>query len=306
MSFNLTDMSEALKNLQPMKQIIFDDDIIAEWKQIPSVSNYAELSYVSSDASWTSNSSCSNFSGTTNVSITDKKVQICDVKNETGLCKKTLAKTWIGNNLSFLNGKGLEPYEQLIKDVIIEPLIEAKKKSIFVGTPGATSCSGLFYQLSGDSARITDTTYSGTTGYALTYSNAITVIDSYISNIPEKMTNSTNLKMYMSYAQFRTFIRKVRDTGNRYFAPEVYGKNKNRFMYAGAGAEVEIVATHALIGDNRIIIADVTRLYNIFTQSSVTTPMELWYDINSQQVRYRATAAYVPAYVSADEIVCNF
>jgi len=305
MAFSFNEMSDAIKQLAPKKAIVLTSAVSAEWVQVPSVSNYAELTYVDSDASFVAYS-CNDFSSTTTVTMTGKTVQVTDLMNETGLCKREVEKKWFGNNTNFLLGNGLDPYQSLVSEVITEPLTEAKNRDLFMGTNTTTSCNGLVAQLKADGDRVIST-YNGTDGYTgFTYTNAITVVDEMIGLIPEKMAKNKNYKMYMSFAKFDLVIRKIRDAGGRYFAPEVTGEENNRFKYTFGRNQVEIVATHELYGTDYIILAATDRLFHIYRADQVISPMDVWYDINSKQIRYRAEAGFVPAFVSATEIVTNF
>jgi len=306
MTFTLTTMTDAIKQLQPNKAIIFADSVLNDWNEVPATAEYAELTYISSDAAWKAYSAI-DFSSTTTVTMVGKKVKVIDLMSEAGFSKRELEKTWMGNNTSFLLGRGMEPYQRVITETIIEPLTESRVQKMFVGVSGTTSPNGIVVQLKADSDRVTDTSYSGTNGYTgFTYATAITVVDSLIGFIPEKMTKNKTLKLYMSITHFKQFIQKVRDSAGRYYAPDVYGENSLRFKYAFGGAEVEIVGTHALYGTNYMFIAPADRLYNIYRATDVNETMDFWYDINSKQYRTRVENSFVPSYAHASEIVCNF
>ena len=300
-AFSVSTMGDAIKQGNVKKTIVFSDDVTADWEQIPSVSKSIELTLASSDAAFAA--AAAGWSGTTSVTMASKTVSLTDLENETGLYKPTLERKWTGKAMNHLQGGGLEPYTSLISDVIVEPLSEEYKKAIWQGSTSFTN--SLYYQLSGDTNRVTDTAYSGATGYAATYADIDDVVDSMINNIPEALAGRTDLKLYMSWSHFRTYIRKVRDTGNRYQGPMTTGEFNNRYIVEGP-IPVEVVATHGLTGKNYFILTPASNFVIGYLLQSFNEEIQFWYNTDQNEYRYRVSMSLVPSYYNGAEVVTNF
>lgn len=301
-AFSVSTMDDAIKYDNIKKKIVFSDDVTSEWEQLPSVSNSVELDLVSSDAAFST--AAVGWSGTTSVTITAKTISLTDLENETGLYKRTLEKKWVGKNMNHLQGGGLNPYTSLINDVITEPLTEEFKKAIWQGSTAFSN--SLYYQLSSDTSKVQcAAAYTGTTGFNATYADIDDAVQAMIDAIPEKLAGQTDLKLYMSWSNFRLYINKVRDAGNRYQTPVTTGEYNNRYMVEGP-IPVEIVATHGLINKDYFVLAPASNFVLAYLLQSFNEELQFWINFDQNEYRWRTSISLVPSYYDSTSIVCNF
>ncbi len=305
--FSVSTMTDAIKKMEPMKKILLADTVAEEWNQVPEVSNYVELTTFESDASWAALNEGTDFSGLTTTTGTAKKYQLKDLMNEAGWNKTTLENKWLRN--SGLPGgvtTGFGKYEKLLTDVVIEPLQLDKAKQLFVGDNSTTECQGLIVQLTGDTDRVVDTTYSGATGYDYTPSTIIDAVNSHISFIPENMIERDDLVMYLSKANYLMLRSALIDNGNLVQGTNfAIGDYQDSFMYPGA-LKLKIRKAYGLTGTDYMMISPLANLHYIYNILGFDNEMNFRFNVDYKQYRLSTFASFGATYNLADYIVTNF
>jgi hypothetical protein len=105
--------------------------------------------------------------------------------------------------------------------------------------------------------------------------------------LPSDVADREDLTFFMSVGKFREFISSVRSANNFYFDP-VSIENRGGLLEIGMPFQpnVKIVGTTG-INTNRIVLGPARQIVAGTDLMSDFSEFQLWYDINTDQLRHR-------------------
>jgi hypothetical protein len=136
---------------------------------------------------------------------------------------------------------------------------------------------------------------SGSAGSAITDSAQIVGsttasldnLEAMLEALPSDVADREDLTFFMSVGKFREFISSVRSANNFYFDP-VSIENRGGLLEIGMPFQpnVKIVGTTG-INTNRIVLGPARQIVAGTDLMSDFSEFQLWYDINTDQLRHR-------------------
>jgi len=237
------------------------------------------------------NAACSTtFSGS--LAFTQRNITVCPRTSQDGICLKDMDKKYLGIS-------ALEPgsYNETFalagaySDLLVNKFQKANDQFLWQQESGSDSsfggtceASGLLRILSSGSAAdaaLDAANIAGTTTASL--ANLETMLEA----LPADVADREDLTFFMSVGKFRQFISSIRTANNFYFDP-VSITNRGGLLEIGMPFQpnVKIVGTVG-INTNRIVLGPAKQIVAGTDLMSDFSEFQLWYDINTDQLRHR-------------------
>lgn len=239
---------------------------------------------------------CGTISPAGSTTLSQRDIQVCPIKVEESVCVDEFEQYWIGQlakegsynefapeafNQLYLSNK-VEKIGQLVEDLFWRGSVDST-----YGGGNLALCNGMLHILENTSATssvVTGVTYSG----ALTVDTAIDAVDSMIALIPNDVLEANDLTLFMSYANFRTLMRALRNAN--YFV--AYDGQQHTFVLENyTNTNVRIVATRGLLGRNEMVLTPASNFYfgtDSFGEARNGDGFQFWYDIRDNITYFRA------------------
>ena len=256
---------------------------------------------------------CGLISPTGSVALTQRNLAVCPLKVEENICEDDIKQYWLGKLMqdgSYTEELSPKQFAQVYAADKVAKLGALIEDYYWLGSTsnrysnGKTLCNGLMELLENTSATASTISGNGTfstatasnpTGTAMSSvstSNkyALTVIDNMISALTSDTNGSQiltadDLTIFMSYAQFNTLVRALRDVN---FFHNAIGQDGHAWEFMYPGQPIKIVATRGLNGSNKMILTSAHNLYYGFDSESDYTKFRIWYEELYDDVRFRA------------------
>jgi len=237
------------------------------------------------------NAACSTtFSGS--LAFTQRNITVCPRTSQDGICLKDMDKKYLGIS-------ALEPgsYNETFalagaySDLLVNKFQKANDQFLWQQVSGSDSsfggtceASGLLRILSSGSAAdaaLDAANIAGTTTASL--ANLETMLEA----LPADVADREDLTFFMSVGKFRQFISSIRTANNFYFDP-VSITNRGGLLEIGMPFQpnVKIVGTVG-INTDRIVLGPAKQIVAGTDLMSDFSEFQLWYDINTDQLRHR-------------------
>jgi hypothetical protein len=200
-----------------------------------------------------------NASGTTN--LTQRTITVCDLKVNETLCLNTLEDYYTSTMMNPGSYNESIPFEQIFAEEKADQ-ISALIDDIFwrgntaTGTGNLSLCNGMIQLLTNTSASASTVAASGVTG-SFSAANAVSIIDAVVAAIPEAIMNSSNLVIFTSYANFRTYVTALRNANLYHFD----GTAATNFSIKVPGTNITVKAVRGLSGANKIYCSTADNFY---------------------------------------------
>ncbi len=208
--------------------------------------------------------------GTSSVSQRIIKAPIIKVNME--FCDKTLLNSSMQHGVRVAAGQKTLPFEQDFIAGVVEKVDNAVDQIIWQGDTTSTDLTlkwsdGLIKILKADS----DNVVKYTTAISATTVEAI--IDNVFMAIPPAVLNSGNVKIFMGYDTFRTYLMAIRD--KNYYHYNANGIDGDKFYYMGSN--VEMVAVSGLDGTGVVVAGSTDNLFYGTDLSGDDEKFDFWY-----------------------------
>ena len=240
----------------------------------------------------------SNPSGS--LTFTQRDITVCPRTSFDGICLKDMDKKYLGI-------ADLEPgsYNETfaLASNYAELLVNnfQKKNDQFLWQGDQAGCAasyGLISIISGSTAGVV------TTGSAdATLDN----IDNMLYGLSSDVADREDITVFMSVAKFRSFVANLRTANNYYFDPaSISNRGGNMEIAYPFAPGVKVVGTVGLNGSDRIVVGPAKQIVAGTDLMSDFSEFQLWYDINSDQLKHRISTklgvniAYPEFWVSND------
>lgn len=257
---------------------------------------YAEALNIMSSTLTAQAGGCGTISPTGSATLSQRNIQVCPIKVEEQICLNELEQYWTGMSMKkgsygetapdvfnkAYTADKVDKIQRLIEDYIWQ----GETSNNF--SNGLTLCNGFLhitdYTAATSSVVSSGSTYSG----ALTAANAISVVDSIVSAMPEAIMGRDDLKIFMSYANFRTYVRAWRDRAGGAGAFHIEAKEGNDFTFMVPGTNVQVVATAGLVNRTHIIGTPASNLYFGTDLQNDAENFMVWFERKDDIVYFRS------------------
>ena len=237
------------------------------------------------------NANCSTvFSGS--LAFTQRNITVCPRTSQDGICLKDMDKKYLGIS-------ALEPgsYNETFalagaySDLLVNKFQKANDQFLWQQISGSDSAfggtceaSGLLRILSSGSAA--DAALD-TANIAGTTTASLANLELMLESLPTDVADREDLTFFMSVGKFRQFISSIRTANNFYFDP-VSVTNRGGLLEIGMPFQpnVKIVGTVG-INSSRIVLGPAKQIVAGTDLMSDFSEFQLWYDINTDQLRHR-------------------
>lgn len=143
------------------------------------------------------------------------------------------------------------------------------------------------------------------TGSAFTSANALTTIDTLIENLNADVADRDDLTVFMSVANFRKYVSALRSANSFYFDPNSITNRGGILDMMYPFQNVRVVGTSGLTGSDRIILAPAKYIVAGTDLLSDFSEFQMWYDINSDQLKHRISTKLGVQVAYPEYIVSN-
>ena len=240
------------------------------------------------------------------LTYSQRNITVCPRTSFDGICLKDMDKYYLGiadlepgsYNETF---KTAEAYAGLLTNQF------QKSNDNFLWS-GDASCTdggtGLKTIISGSTSGVVVPTGAATA--PISASTALDVLDDMIENIPADVADRDDLTIFMSVTNFRKYVNGLRQSNSYYFDPASISNRGGILEMAYPFQNVKVVGTVGLQGSERIVAGPAKQIVAGTDLMSDFSEFQLWYDINTDQLRHRIATklgvqvAYPEFWVSND------
>ena len=235
--------------------------------------------------------------------FSQRNITVCPRTSFDGICLKDMDRTYLGIS-ALERGSYNETFALATNysELLVNQM--QKKNDQFLWTavsgsdPSGCSSDGLKTIISGST---TGVVVAGTG--AATLANLEVMLEALSSDVADR----DDLTYFMSVSKFRALIGHIRTQNNFYFDP-VSVSNRGGILEIGMPFQnAKIVGTVGLQGSARIVLGPAKQIVAGTDLMSDFSEFQLWYDINSDQLKHRISTklgvnvAYPEFWVSNDE-----
>ncbi len=248
----------------------------------------------------------SNPSGS--LTFTQRDITVCPRTSFDGICLKDMDKKYLGI-------ADLEPgsYNETFalatnySELLVSNFQKKNDQFLWAGDQAGCAASyGLISIISGSTAGVVVPAGSGS--QAITAATALDVMDDMIANLSSDVADREDLTFFMSVQGFRNYVTALRNANNFYFDPaSIENRGGILEMAYPFTPGVKVVGTVGLNGSSRVVLGPAKQIVAGTDLMSDFSEFQLWYDINSDQLKHRistklgANIAYPEFWVSNDQ-----
>ena len=246
-------------------------------------------------------------------SFSQRDIEVCQRTSYDGLCLKTLDSKYLG-----ISSLGAGSYNETFTlattyaDLIVNQFQKSNEQQVWTGVSGSScGASGLKTILSGSTAGLIGSASLAAAGVTiglapLTASTALNQLDELIANIPTDVADRDDLTVFMSVANFRKYVAGIRQANSYWFDPIAITNRGGLMDMVHPFTNVRVVGTVGLEGSARLVAGPARHIVVGTDTMSDLTEFQMWYDINSDQLKHRVVfklgvnIAYPEFWVSND------
>jgi hypothetical protein len=234
------------------------------------------------------------------LTFSQRNITVCPRTSFDGICLKDMDKKYLG--IADLEaGSYNETFAMAgaYSELLVNQFQKSNDQFLWNGD---ASCSaggdGLISIISGSTAGVVATGSADAT---------LANLDTMIAAVPADVADRDDLTVFMSVTKFRQFISALRSANNYYFDPASI-ENRGGILEIAYPfmPGVKVVGTVGLQGSDRIVVGPAKQIVAGTDLMSDFSEFQLWYDINTDQLRHRISTklgvqvAYPEFWVSND------
>jgi len=232
--------------------------------------------------------------------FSQRNITVCPRTSFDGICLKDMDRTYLGIS-ALERGSYNETFALATNysELLVNQFQKANDSFLWTQESGSLDCSsdGLKSIISGSTAGVV----TAGTGDA-TLAN----LEVMLAALSDDVADRDDLTFFMSVSKFRSLISNIRTQNNFYFDP-VSVQNRGGILEIGMPFQnAKIVGTTGLNGSSRIVLGPAKQIVAGTDLMSDFSEFQLWYDINSDQLKHRISTklgvnvAYPEFWVSND------
>ena len=232
--------------------------------------------------------------------FSQRNITVCPRTSFDGICLKDMDRTYLGIS-ALERGSYNETFALATNysELLVNQFQKANDSFLWTQTSGSLSCAsdGLKQIISGS-----------TTGVVVAGTGDATLanLEVMLAALSDDVADRDDLTYFMSVSKFRSLISNIRTQNNFYFDP-VSVQNRGGILEIGMPFQnAKIVGTTGLNGSNRIVLGPAKQIVAGTDLMSDFSEFQLWYDINTDQLKHRISTklgvnvAYPEFWVSND------
>lgn len=219
--------------------------------------------------------------------FTQRNITVCPRTSFDGICLKDLDKKYLGIS-SLEPGSYNETWALAgaYSDLLVNQFQKSNDSFLWTAVsgsdPAGCSTDGLKTIISGSTAGVVEVTST-----PLTSSTALAQMDLLIEAIPADVADRDDLTMFMSVTNFRKYVSGLRQSNSYYFDPNSISNRGGILEMVYPFQNVKVVGTTGLQGSERIVVGPAKQIVAGTDLMSDFSEFQLWYDINSDQLKHR-------------------
>ncbi len=234
------------------------------------------------------------------LTYSQRNITVCPRTSFDGICLKDMDKYYLGiadlepgsYNTTFKTA-------QVYSDLLVNQFQKSNDSFLWNGDAGCTDGgTGLIATISGSTAGVV---VAGTADVTLAN------MDTMLAALSPDVADREDITFFMSVTNFRTYVAALRTANNFYFDPASISNRGGILEMAYPFAPgVKVVGTSGLNGSGRIVVGPAKQIVAGTDLMSDFSEFQLWYDINTDQLRHRIATklgvniAYPEFWVSND------
>ena len=223
------------------------------------------------------------------LTYTQRNITVCPRTSFDGICLKDMDKKYLGI-------AELEPgsYNETFKmasaysELLVNQFQKSNDQYLWQAVSGsAGGGSGVDGSCTGNGLKVIIS--GSTSGVEVTGSADATLanMDVMIAALSSDVADRDDLTFFMSVSKFRQFVSNVRSANSFYFDPAAISNRGGILEMAYPFQNIKVVGTVGLQGSNRIVLGPAKQIVAGTDLMSVFSEFQLWYDINTDQLRHR-------------------
>ncbi len=220
--------------------------------------------------------------------FSQRNIKVCPRTSFDGICLKDMDRTYLGI-AALERGSYNETFALATNysELLVNQMQKSNDQFLWTAASGSTpsfcDVDGLKILISGSTAGVV--TPAGQT--ALTGSTALAQLDTLIEAIPSDVADRDDLTMFMSVTNFRKFVSGIRSSNSYYFDPNSISNRGGILEMVYPFQNVKVVGTVGLQGSERIVVGPTKQIVAGTDLMSDFSEFQLWYDINTDQLKHR-------------------
>ena len=240
----------------------------------------------------------SNPSGS--LDFSQRNITVCPRTSFDGVCLKDMDRTYLGIS-ALERGSYNETFALATNysELLVNQFQKANDQFLWGQVSGSLDCAsdGLKQIISGSTAGVV------TAGNA---SGSLANLETMLAALDSDVADRDDLTFFMSVTKFRQLISDIRQQNNFYFDPTSIS-NRGGILEIGMPFQnAKVVGTVGLQGSDRIVVGPAKQIVAGTDLMSDFSEFQLWYDINTDQLKHRISTklgvnvAYPEFWVSND------
>jgi len=239
--------------------------------------------------------------------FSQRNITVCPRTSFDGICLKDMDRTYLGIS-ALERGSYNETFALATNysELLVNQFQKSNDQFLWTAASGSSpagcSSDGLKIIISGSTTGVVVPAAQT----ALTSSTALAQLDSLIEAIPSDVADRDDLTMFMSVTNFRKFVSGIRSSNSYYFDPNSISNRGGILEMVYPFQNVKVVGTVGLQGSERIVVGPAKQIVAGTDLMSDFSDFQLWYDINTDQLKHRISTklgvqvAYPEFWVSND------
>ena len=215
------------------------------------------------------------------LTYTQRNITVCPRTSFDGLCLKDMDHTYLGI-AELAPGSYNETFTMAstYSELLVNQFQKANDQFLWTQSSGSLSCNsdGLINIISGS-----------TTGVVVAgnASASLANMDTMINASPSDVADRDDLTFFMSVSKFREFVSALRTENNFYFDMNSVSNRGGILEMQYPYQNIKVVGTVGLNGSGRIVLGPAKQIVAGTDLMSDFSEFQLWYDINSDQLKHR-------------------
>lgn len=286
MPFNSTIVTSALTKYtdQLSMELIRESVLAGRTQQYISVQTgvkYADALNIMNSTLVVQDAACGQLTATGSVTLTQASLQVCPLMVEEQIClngNNSLEQYWAGKLMkqgSYYDTLEPAAFAKVYVADKVDKLQGVIDDLIWVGCvasatyssdPNMRKCDGFLREIDTDYASSvvkvggsSNPGGYGTFSGALTVNNAIAVVDAMANALPQNVWDQPDLTLFLSYANYRTYVRALRNANYFHFTADE--SNDIGYSIMHPGTNIRVLATRGLSSTNRMVLSPASNLY---------------------------------------------
>lgn len=243
------------------------------------------------------------------LAFSQRNITVCPRTSFDGICLKDMDRTYLGI-AALERGSYNETFALATNysELLVNQFQKANDQYLWQAVSGsAGGGSGVDGTCTGDGLKLIIS--GSTTGVQVTGSADATLanMDSMIEKLSSDVADRDDLTFFMSVSKFRQFVSNIRSANSYYFDPNAISNRGGILEMAYPFQNIKVVGTVGLQGSNRIVLGPAKQIVAGTDLMSDFSEFQLWYDINTDQLKHRISTklgvnvAYPEFWVSNDQ-----